>query len=120
MTQRRCLVVMSLLAAAGHARGADKLVGTQSELISALGSAQPGDNVILKNGVWPGLNIGTRTIDGTSAAPINLLASNFGFSAATPTQPLGSLVPEPAAFVALASLLLCRQYPRLRSQSRRH
>src|SRR2546423_5518503 len=69
---------MSVLATAGQARAADKLVGTQAELVSALGTAQPGDNVILKNGVWPGLNIGTRTINGTSAAPISIRAQTPG------------------------------------------
>src|SRR4051794_5969996 len=65
-----------LTAASAHA--ADKLVGTQSELISALGVAKPGDNIILQDGVWSGLNIGTRTINGTSAAPINIRAQTPG------------------------------------------
>ncbi len=75
---RSLALPLGLLTIAGHARAADKLVGTQSELLSALGAAQPGDNIILKNGVWSGLNIGTRTINGTSAAPINIRAQTPG------------------------------------------
>src|SRR5436190_8215088 len=69
---------MSLLGIVPSAGASDKLVGTQSEFISALGTAQPGDSIILKNGVWSGLNIGTRTVNGTSAAPINIRAQTPG------------------------------------------
>ena len=47
-------------------------------MISALSTAKPGDNIILQNGVWTGLNIGTQTINGTPAAPINIRAQTPG------------------------------------------
>jgi hypothetical protein len=56
----------------------DTLVSTQSQLISALKAAKPGDNVILQDGIWNGLNIGTQTVNGTSAAPINIRAQDPG------------------------------------------
>src|SRR5438046_9914120 len=74
----KSLAAIGLLALPGAALAADKLVANQSALITALSSAQPGDNIILQNGVWSGLNIGTRTVNGTVAAPINIRAQTPG------------------------------------------
>src|SRR6476620_306433 len=76
---RFALIFFALLAIClRSAHAADVLVSNQSELISALGGAHPGDNIILLNGIWTGLNIGTQTINGTPAAPINIRAQTPG------------------------------------------
>src|SRR5438876_7910950 len=67
-----------ILMAIASAHAADVLVSNQSQFVSALGSAHPGDNIILQNGNWAGLNIGTQTINGTPAAPINIRAQTPG------------------------------------------
>ena len=46
---------------AGGALAGDILVTNQSQLTAAPNSAQPGDSIVLQNGVWSGLNIDKRT-----------------------------------------------------------
>ena len=55
-------VLATVLADPPDGAGLDSWVSSKSQLISALGTAHPGDNIILRNGIWSGLNIGTQTI----------------------------------------------------------
>jgi chondroitinase B-like protein/concanavalin A-like lectin/glucanase superfamily protein len=71
-----CTALLAICLKSAHA--ADVLVSDQAQLITALGDAHPGDNIILRNGIWTDLNIGTQTINGTPAAPINIHAQTPG------------------------------------------
>src|SRR5438552_14251092 len=76
-------IVVIVLLSAPASRAADVLVSNQSQLITALQNSHAGDNVILANGVWTNLNIGTQTINGTASAPINIRAQMPGQVAIT-------------------------------------
>src|SRR5205085_5449075 len=80
MAKMRLFALPTVLAglAVGSAHAADILVTNQAQFISTAGSAHPGDSIILQNGIWSGLNIGTQTINGTPSAPINIRAQTPG------------------------------------------
>lgn len=75
--------VIAGLSLVSFARGGDILVSTQTELTSALNAAQPGDSIVLKNGVWSNLNVNKQNLAGTTNAPITIRAQTPGQVAIT-------------------------------------
>src|SRR5262245_22183484 len=69
------LVPVTWGAAASAARGAVRSVSNSSELQSALGQAQPGDKIVLRDGVYAG-QFTINGASGTAAAPITVRAEN--------------------------------------------
>ncbi|CAN5577566.1 hypothetical protein BH09PLA1_BH09PLA1_14280 [soil metagenome] len=61
----------------------DILVANQSQFTSALNTAQPGDSIVLKNGVWSNLNVNKQNLAGTRGAPITIRAQTPGQVAIT-------------------------------------
>src|ERR1700733_3139854 len=79
----RRLYMQSVLRAAAGAFGADVLVTNNTELNNAISAAHPGDNIILQNGVWTGVNVSKLSIAGSVGAPINIRAQTPGQVAIT-------------------------------------
>src|SRR4051812_26467112 len=68
----------NVLCAVSRAVAGDILVASQSQLTTALNTAQPGDSIVLKNGVWSNLNVNKQNLAGTPAAPITIRAQTPG------------------------------------------
>ncbi|WP_160711220.1 chondroitinase-B domain-containing protein [Chitinophaga solisilvae] len=71
-------VVISLLSLQfNELQATDRFVTSNSQLTSAISAAQPGDNIILKNGTWSNAAI-TFSSNGTAAALITMRAETPG------------------------------------------
>ncbi len=71
------LALVAIALAANQARGAETLVGNQQEYGAAVESAEPGDTIILANGVWRDFEI-LFTGHGRAGEPITLTAETRG------------------------------------------
>jgi poly(beta-D-mannuronate) lyase len=74
-----CVHLWFPLAPPKLARAADVLVHNNSELISAIDAAHPGDSIVLRNGIWTNISLANHLIPtATAAAPINIRAQTPG------------------------------------------
>jgi poly(beta-D-mannuronate) lyase len=81
LSRRRHLIWLAAVCApiAPGAGAADVLVRNNAELISAINSAQPGDSIVLRNGIWSGINLNNHLIpSGTASNPVNIRAQTPG------------------------------------------
>ncbi|KAA2238749.1 hypothetical protein F0L74_21270 [Chitinophaga agrisoli] len=74
---RLCLLLLLHCTMQPALYATDRFVTTTAQLNTAIGAAQPGDNIILKNGTWNNVTINFSST-GTAANPITLRAETAG------------------------------------------
>ena len=62
----------------GPVYGVDRLVGNQTELLTALAASAPGDSVVLRNGIWSNLSVNYQSINGAPGNPVRIRAQTPG------------------------------------------